>query len=155
MKRPRRDNSQAMQLQMTPMIDVVFQLLIFFVCTTSFQALEMILPTMLSTQGGSSVAETPVDPELQELEDIVVHIESAKGTVSWKVNEQTYERLAQVRDVLLAVVKVRRDLPVILQVAEEVPLGNVIDVYDLCRIVGFDRIQFAARAPSAPPARGP
>ena len=36
---------------MTPMIDVIFLLLIFFVCTASFQAPEQILPTNLRLPG--------------------------------------------------------------------------------------------------------
>ena len=146
MRIPRRNNSNAMQLQMTPMIDVVFQLLIFFVCTTSFQALEQILPTNLATSGGSSSAEVQLDPELMELEDIVIKIVRNAGATQWQLNEQTYSRLPQVRDLLMALVKIRRDLPVILDVGATVPLGDVVDVYDLCRIVGFDRIQFAAKA---------
>jgi biopolymer transport protein ExbD len=143
-----------MQLQMTPMIDVVFQLLIFFVCTTSFQALEQILPTNLVTSGGSSGADVEVDPELMELEDIVIKLVRTTGATQWQLNEQTYSRLSQVRDLLMALVKIRRDLPVILDVEATVPLGDVIDVYDLCRIVGFDRIQFAAKARALAPPSG-
>lgn len=134
-----------MQLQMTPMIDVVFQLLIFFVCTTSFQAAEMILPTLLSAAGGVNNQETPLDPELLELEDVIIKLQRVERATQWRINDNVYQRLPQVREVLQAIVKVRRDLPVILDVEPLVPLGDVIDVYDLCRIVGFDRIQFAAR----------
>jgi biopolymer transport protein ExbD len=134
-----------MQLQMTPMIDVVFQLLIFFVCTASFQTPEQALPTLLSVAGGSSAVETPVDPELLELEDVVIKLVRVSGGTRWRVNEQLYERLAPLRDLLIALAKQRRDLPVILDVEAQVPLGDVIDIYDLCRIIGFDRIQFAAK----------
>ena len=40
--------------------------------------------------------------------------------------------------------EVAGELPVILDVDGEVPLEDVIDVYDLCRRIGLDRIQFAA-----------
>jgi biopolymer transport protein ExbD len=33
---------------------------------------------------------------------------------------------------------------VILDVAADVPLGDMIEVYDLARLAGFTRIQFAA-----------
>ena len=36
------------------------------------------------------------------------------------------------------------DAPVILHPDPEVPLGHVIDLYDLARLIGFAKIQFAA-----------
>ncbi len=48
-------------VSMTPMIDVVFLLLIFFVCKASFQIAEAVLPSPLAT-GGTTAVELP--PEL-------------------------------------------------------------------------------------------
>ena len=47
-----------MEVKMTPMIDVIFLLLIFFVCTASFRAVEEVLPTNLSLPGAIG-AESP------------------------------------------------------------------------------------------------
>ncbi len=142
-----------MQLQMTPMIDVVFQLLIFFVCTTSFQALEQILPTTLSSAGGVGEAvETP--PELVELEDVIIKLGRQPTSTTWQLNEQAIDSLPKLRERLMRLVRLRSDLPVILDVASDVPLGDVIDVYDLCRVVGFDKVQFAAKADATPSPRG-
>jgi biopolymer transport protein ExbD len=44
---------------------------------------------------------------------------------------------------LQLVAGIKTDAPVILHPDEEVPVGNVIDVYDISRIAGFDKIQFA------------
>ena len=46
----RRDRS--LEVAMTPMIDVVFMLLIFFVWTASFQVAELILPSSIVTDEG-------------------------------------------------------------------------------------------------------
>ena len=146
MKLPSRRDSHAMQLQMTPMIDVVFQLLIFFVCTTSFQTIERLLPTALATSGGMAAIEEP-DPELAELEDIVVKLTRSATGVAWTLNDAPQATFAALRERLERLARLRPDLPVVLDVAEEVALGDVIDVYDTCRVVGLDRIQFAARAP--------
>ena len=60
---------------MTPMIDVVFLLLVFFVWTASFHAVEYLPPSSLSQKQGTgqtvNVDEPP--PEI-EFEDIVVHV---------------------------------------------------------------------------------
>ena len=128
---------------MTPMIDVVFQLLIFFVCTVSFQAVEEVLPTNLRAQG-SGTGAPQLEPELQELEEIVVRLVWQEGRTHWIVNDRPYNYLAQVRAVLVQSAQIRPDLPVILDAAGDVPLGDVIDLYDVGRIAGFDKIHFAA-----------
>ena len=127
---------------MTPMIDVVFLLLIFFVCTASFQIAESILPAGLVPLGGST-ADVEFEPE-PDLERVIVKITYRDGDVAWLVNERPYESLAEVRSVLAAVAEIDSSLPVILDVEPEVPLGHVIDAYDVCRMVGMDKIQFAA-----------
>jgi len=134
---------------MTPMIDVIFQLMIFFICTASFSSPEMILPTRLSLPGAIPSA-VQVDPEQADLDEIVVELlwrnVDGRWRAQWQINDRDYGRLAEVRAVLAAVKQVKSDLPVILDVEPDVPLEDVIDLYDLCREVGLQRVQFAASA---------
>ena len=129
---------------MTPMIDVIFLLLVFFVCTASFQAIEESLPAAISWAG--STAERPVDPELLDLDQVVVRIRARQGVTAWEVNGRPLASLEEVRDVLEGIAAVQIDLPVILDPDPEVPIEAVIDVYDLCRQVRLVRVQFAAAA---------
>jgi len=133
----------ALELPMTPMIDVIFQLIIFFICTSSFLPPESILPTDLSMAGSVS-AGTAVDPAIRDLDEIVVKLLWGDEGIAWEVNQRRYRSLAEVRAVLAAVAEVKIDLPVILDVDRQVPLEHVIDVYDLCRQIGLQKIQFAA-----------
>ncbi len=136
------DDRRQTDIAMTPMIDVVFQLMIFFVCTASFQLAEELLPTSLAVASGTS---TPTPIELEpELEQIVVRATRDDGQTHWGVNERPCESLVEVRQVLRAAAEIDRSLPVILDVADEVPLGDMIDAYDLCRLERFEKIQFAA-----------
>jgi biopolymer transport protein ExbD len=135
------DDHRQTDVAMTPMIDVVFQLMIFFVCTASFQLAEELLPTSLAVAGGSSMP-SPIDMDV-DLERIVVGATRANGTTHWIVNERPCDSLMDVRQVLHAAAEIDRSLPVILDVAGEVPLGDMIDVYDLCRLEKFETIQFA------------
>jgi biopolymer transport protein ExbD len=136
-----RDRGQ-LEVKMTPMIDVIFLLLIFFVCTASFQAPERVLPTNLSLPG--TMESVTVDPEWEDLEELVIHLIHDKGRTHWQVSQRHCGHLDEVRAVLLAASQVTGDLPVILDVDGNVPLEDVIDVYDLCRRIGLERIQFAA-----------
>lgn len=128
---------------MTPMIDVVFQLMIFFICTASFDALERSLPTRLSWKG-TVASDVAVKEELLDLDNLVVRVLWTDSGPAWEINERQYASLLEVRGVLEATVRLRADLPVILDVDSGVPMAHVIDVYDLCRAVGLERVQFAA-----------
>ena len=159
MRRPpyHRDERGRLEVKMTPMIDVIFLLLIFFICTASFQAAEEVLPTNLSLPGALA-DDVPIDPQWEDLEQIVVKVLWEEGGTRWQINqlecrwlraseaEETPggKREESVEWVLRSVAGVKIDLPVILDVAGEVPLEHVIDVYDLCRQIGLERIQFAA-----------
>jgi biopolymer transport protein ExbD len=135
------DDRRQTDIAMTPMIDVVFQLMIFFICTASFQAAEEFLPSQLSITGGTS---TPAPIELDpELERILVRATRTDGATNWIVNQRQCPTLLEVRQVLAAVAAIDKSLPVVLDVAGEVPLGDMIDVYDLSRLAGFEQIQFA------------
>jgi biopolymer transport protein ExbD len=135
------DDRRQTDIAMTPMIDVVFQLLIFFICTASFQLAEELLPTSLAVAGGSG-APSPNENDADEAR-ILVQAARAGDTTRWAVNGQACETLAHVRSALHAAAQVDRSQPVTLDVAGEVPLGDMIDVYDLCRLERIDRIQFA------------
>ena len=151
MRRPpyHRDQRGRLDVKMTPMIDVIFLLLIFFVCTATFdvRAREEVLPTRLSLPGAVQ-SDVQIDPEQLDLEEIVVKIlwRDVGGTrrAQWQINQRDYTQLAEVRGVLAAVKQIKIDLPVILDVEPDVPMHDVIDAYDLCREVGLQRVQFAA-----------
>ncbi|MDP7205670.1 MAG: biopolymer transporter ExbD [Pirellulaceae bacterium] len=134
---------ESLEIKMTPMIDVVFLLLVFFVWTASFQVVEYLLPSELSTLPGNQAALEEPPPEA-DFEDVVIRIHWAGDQPGWTVNEQQADSLAQLQQRLQAIAQVKQDAPVILHPDEEVPLGDVINVFDLSRLVGFEKIQFVA-----------
>jgi len=141
----RCNRSDRLDVKMTPMIDVIFLLLIFFVCTARFQRLENVLPTRLSLLGDIQ-SDIPAEPELIDLDEIVVEILWDGKQPGWRINQREYQELRQVRSVLQAARSLEADLPVILDPQSAVPMEHVIDVYDLCRQVGLAQVRFAASA---------
>ncbi len=129
-------------VSMTPMIDVVFLLLIFFVCTASFQIVESILPSPLSLQGQSQL----LPPELTErdLERVLITVAQDASEVRLTVNGQPCASLQRLSELLAALAAIDSSLPVLLDIEGETPLGTAIDVYDRCRLASFERIQFVA-----------
>ena len=149
MRRPpyHRDQRGRLDVKMTPMIDVIFLLLIFFVCTASFRSLERVLPTRLSLPGAIQ-SDLQLDPETMDLEEIIVELlwrnVDGRPRAQWQINDRDYSRLSEVRAVLTAVKQLKSDLPVILDVEPDVPMEDVINLYDVCREVGLGKVQFAA-----------
>ena len=131
---------------MTPMIDVVFLLLVFYLWTASFHIVEQVLPSSISAQQGSDPARSDEPPPPQDdFDDIVVRITwTSEKKPAWRVNGQPVGTLAEVRETLQRIVRVKSDAPVILHPDPDVPLGHVIDIYDITRLEGFDKVQFAA-----------
>jgi len=148
MRIPAFDNESAERTDatMTPMIDVVFLLLIFFICTASFQITEELLPSSVKLEEGAGAEPVEVPEQMQDLQEVVIEVGWTGSTPTWTVNEQPVDTFASLRQVLRNVAEVDLDVPVILDVADPVPLGDVVDVYDAARITGFDQIQFAASA---------
>jgi biopolymer transport protein ExbD len=130
------------QLQMTPMIDVVFLLLIFFVCTASFQAIEYVLPSEVIVSGAGN-SETPIDVP-PDLDRLIIDVGPSTSAVPWRVNDRPCHTRGELRQLLESLATVAADLPAILDCQPDTPLGDAIATYDLCRELGFEKVQFAA-----------
>ncbi|QDU28637.1 Biopolymer transport protein ExbD/TolR [Anatilimnocola aggregata] len=150
MRRPspftqRRD---PVDIKMTPMIDVVFLLLIYFIWSASFGIVERLLPSQLSAQApgtGQPTTEVPPPPEA-DFEKVVVRVTGTQGRVGWLVNDTPVASLAQLQGILVGLSRIKSDAPVVLHPDPHVPLGDVIDVFDLSRLIGFEKVQFAVDA---------
>ena len=134
-----------LEIKMTPMIDVVFLLLIFFIATASFQMVEYVLPSNLAEVVGAAPADTqePPPPE-DDFDKVIVRVQWHNGKPTWRINDLPVSSLEQVHRRLETIVGIQRDAPIILHPDPEVPLGAAIDVYDITRLVGFEKTQFAA-----------
>ena len=130
---------------MTPMIDVVFMLLIFFVWTASFHVAELILPSSLVTQNEGQ-GTTQLDAELEDLERVVVRLGWDGLNPKWTVNDVPISTFDAVRERLQIVAKIKATLPVLVDPTPNIPLGHVIDVYDAAKLAGFQNVQFATPA---------
>jgi biopolymer transport protein ExbD len=132
-------------VSMTPMIDVVFLLLIFFVCTASFQIPESTLPSPLSLIGSTPGGLPPELTEM-ELERVLIEIAQHDQVLRLSVNSQACASPARLSELLAALATIDATLPILLDIDDDTPLGPVIDIYDRCRLAGFQRIHFVTEA---------
>jgi biopolymer transport protein ExbD len=130
------------------MIDCVFQLLVYFIWTSSFAVAERLLPSQLTAaQGSGSASPSEPPPPEADFDDVVVRILWTVRGPAWELNEAPVGSLAELRTALATIARIKRDAPVILDPDPRVPLGDVIDVFDLSRLVGFEKVRFATSAP--------
>ena len=128
---------------MTPMIDVIFLLLVFFVCTANFVPLEKLLPMDTTLPG--EVASEFEQPDPDEMDFVVVQIFFDQQPY-WQIEDNHPATLQGVQDILRQIRDIKPDIPVIIESADNVPIENVIDIYDICRRLGLTNVQFAADA---------
>jgi biopolymer transport protein ExbD len=131
---------------MTPMIDVVFLLLVFFLCTSSFEEPEQNLAASLvvaeQTPGAGASMTPPPD-----LEDVKIVGQSRGDVTTWTVNEgrQTTD-LAELTTLLRQLAAIDRALQVTIDAGAAVPMRDVVGAYDAARAAGFGRVLLAADA---------
>lgn len=136
-----------LNVAMTPMIDVVFLLLVFFVWNASFQVVEYSLESRVSESKPASAGETSNDlpPEEIDFEEVRVHILWTPEGTRWRLNDELLTSLSQLRQRLQAIYTILSAAPIIIQPDPATPLAAVIDVYDLARVVGFPKVSLAAQ----------
>lgn len=129
---------------MTPLIDVVFLLLIFFICASIGQLREEVLPADLpSGDVQAAMSEETPRPTLGE---VWVKLLVDGNQTKAEIEGTLYDDLMSAKDLLRSLSEAAPEIPVILDVAKNVPLGDVVTMYDTCRAAGFESIKFALDA---------
>lgn len=142
-----RRGGGVMEINMTPMIDMVFLLIVYFVWTSGDLAQETLLPSHIAEESGNMAAtDSDIPPPEADFDRVVVRVLSQGGKATWRVNDEPLTSLIELRKVLEKLASIKRDVPVLLHPDPEVPLGDVIDLYDLARVIGFEKLNFAASA---------
>jgi len=147
MRRPSvyTDRRSALDVKMTPMIDVVFLLLIFFVWTSSFQVVEFALQSNVSdATAGASTEPQDRPPAEIDFHDVVVRIVWVDGQPGWRINDLPIPELGEVRRRLTTIFQANKAAPVIIHPDPDTPLNHVIAVYDISRLIGFEKVNLAA-----------
>ena len=120
------------RLDITPLIDVVFILLIFFMISTTFitvPGIKVKLPESISEE------------ITREKREVVVGI-----TTDQKIFlEQKEITLKDLEDRLKKVAKKDQKTMVIIQADEEVVHGRVVEVMDIAKFAGLNRLAIATR----------
>jgi biopolymer transport protein ExbD len=146
---PFTERRDPVDIKMTPMIDVVFLLMIYFIWSSNTGTAEQLLPSSISpptTGAGNTPTDANPKPE-DDFPPIVVRIVPAGNDVGWRVQDAEMPSFAAVQQKLQNLFGIQPKTRVVLHPDPNVPLGHVIDVFDLARLIGFQEVQFAVNSP--------
>lgn len=121
------------KLNLTPLIDVVFLLLIFFMVSTTFEKqakLKIELP------------EASAQAQPSEAEELVISI-SQKGVFFINNNELVNAQSQTLKNALQKVVEDARDMPVIIRADANVAHKHVVMAMDVLGNMGFEKVAMA------------
>lgn len=76
-----------------------------------------------------------------DLDDVMVRVLWQDDRIRWRINDCEISTLMALQEKLRQIALVSRETPVIVQSDSDTPLGDVIDVYDTARNVGFAKVR--------------
>lgn len=145
MKLPKLHPSDSLELKMTPMIDVVFLLLVFFVWTSSFELPEFDLPSAIAEPPAGRGQISDERPTAEVFDEIVIRLAIQEAMLIIDVNGQPLPDVAALRSRIAEILALGVQPPVIVDPAEQITMNVAVEVYDAVRAAGADRVLFATR----------
>lgn len=140
---------------MTSMIDVVFLLLVFFICASIGGVADRLLPASLQGNTQPEVAPDTSDSEWQH-PPILIRLQpgdaGAEDPAAAPVvllDGAPLTGLPELRERLTALAAVDLSAPVVLSIHDDIEVRHFVGVYDLCQRLKLDRISFAVGNPEA------
>ena len=130
-----------LSIRMTPLIDVIFLLLIFFIMTIHFQRPEGVLANRLPEKGGQSITEEPE----WEIVRLRIRLGITDGDMPsillQERNVHSYEELHGFLTML------PEDVLLVIEPQARVPYRHVIGVYNTCLKAEKHNIVFSMARP--------
>ena len=144
------DEDNPIPLNVTPLIDIIFCLIIFFMCSFKFKQLEGKIDSWLPKDKG--VHGTPVtNPVLEEIR-VIMTLDKETNSVVTKLGARPINDDGELGELLVAshadFDKLGKgDIPVIIDAERLVPWKSVINVMNICKKNDLQKIEFAAPMP--------
>jgi biopolymer transport protein ExbD len=133
-----KQESASPQLNMAAMVDVVFLLLIFFMCASSISQVENSLSSQVSHLGPGEGQES------QDYLPIHIELQRVPNGVLVTLEEEPFadfdSLVARLREM-----RTSEEIPVIIKGQGAVPYGYMVAALDACYRAGFERVAFSAK----------
>jgi biopolymer transport protein ExbD len=140
-------NENPVGINVVPMVDVIFCLCVFFMCSMKFKELEGKFESWLPKDKGQSQPMTQ-DMPIEEIR-VALYWDAAKAVTlrqfgrTWIQNDEQLQALLEAQYAGYLQLG-KPETPCIIDAAELVPWNEVVNVINLAKRVKIDKIQFAA-----------
>ena len=131
----RAPNREIPDINLTPLIDVVFLLLIFFMVSTTFNR---------DAELSIELPEASAEPEKAPEKSIEISIDP-QGRYYVNGKQLVNTQLATLKQALRSAASERKDVPLIISADAKTPHQSVITVMDAARQLGLVHLSFATR----------
>lgn len=132
----RRHRTEPPRIDITPLIDVVFLMLIFFMVSTTFDKQTQLKVDLPSAE---SVAEK------EDRKDVIEITIDANGHFYVDERELVQHDAVTLKRTLQKIADGRLDLPVIVSGDRNAPLQSMMTIMDVSAQLGMSRLSFVAR----------
>lgn len=139
-------NDNPVAINVVPMVDVIFCLCVFFMCSMKFKEMEGKFESWLPKDKGQAPSNdnTPIE----EIRVAMFWDEKTKETVRQfgrAIIRDDNQLQGLIKDAYADAVKMGKpDKPVIVDAAQMVPWKDVVNVVNLAKREGVEKIEFAA-----------
>ncbi len=133
---------------MTPMIDVVFLLIIFFLASAGTEMIEKMMPSSVSREAPSAggTGSQPTEAiEFGDVNDVVIKIHDVNNQIVYEMASAKLTDLTDVNKRLRAIVDINSDVPIVIHPDDNINMATSVRVYDVARSTGALRVFFAAQ----------
>jgi biopolymer transport protein ExbD len=146
---PAKHYDDETRLDMNPLIDVTLVLLIFFILTTSYAALQKVLD-LPSTSSKS--LEGPLQVTKEKVQETMIKVEArvVNGKTIIKVEDQEVQPDNLVA-ALSRFVGSKGKTELLLDASPDVPWGDVVQIQDAARGAGMTKVHYQVRPRVAAP----
>jgi biopolymer transport protein ExbD len=146
-----RDNPIA--LNVVPMVDVIFCLCVFFMCSTKFGQAEGKFDVWLPKDRGAVSAGTSADEPLAR---IAIYWDDSRKAAIVQLGHRVVRDDTELEGLLREAredtgKRQRPEAHAVLDAEGRVPWGEVVAVVNLCRRVGIQDVRFALSGPDPAP----
>jgi len=130
-------------VDMSPLIDSVFLLLIFFLVTTVIKRREKLLPAKLPEQTVS------IDKKIED-KTIILSIDKTGRVYSLKNRNgedgnAIFSKIQNLSEYLQKIKLLKLTIPIRIECERKVPFQKVIDAMDTCKLNGFSSVSIRIR----------
>jgi biopolymer transport protein ExbD len=135
------------EINVTAMVDVIFCLCIFFMCSFHFKQLEGKVDAWLPKEKGPNATDKPIKPVLEEIR-VFMRWDAERNVTVRKIGNR--QPVANDEELNATIVQMKGDyektgkleVPVLIDATPDVPWQEVVHVLDLCRAQKLPMIEF-------------